>query len=243
MAAWLDRVLQLHPEYDADGVLDQRSRFLAERGALGAEQTCSTLEDAERVTGRPEATDMLRELRESFFDSEPGTIPRELQRLDLAKLPDLRAPAERLTLDEGLRSSYLALDADGNVGAELRRLLAGNVVLPWRERRRELAEFLTARQLGAKSHHGLRRKARKDAKRVSKQYPALESLHGWWLRDVARLPRWNPLRGPFRVVRRWALNYVALIWMLLSFLFLLVGGAMGHRLFLSLYERFGVGAP
>lgn len=243
VAAWLDRVLQRHPQYDADGVLDLRSRFLLQQEGSDTGRDWPTAEGSERVTSRPEATAVLRELRESFFRCEPGAIPRELQRLDLAKLPDLRASAERLALDEELRSSYALLEADRKVGTELRRLLVGNVVLPWRERRRELAEFLTARQLGAKSHHGVRRKARKGAKRVSKHYPALEGLHGWWLREVARLPRWNPLRGIFRAIRGWALNYLALIWLMFTFLMLFAGGTVGHRIFLSVLGGSGVGAP
>ncbi len=241
VAAWLNRLLERHPQYDADGVLDLRAQFVRPRGAARGE---SAIEDegAGRGTARPEATAILRELRESFYDCAPGSISAELERLELSKLPDLRSTAERLALDEELRTSYLEIGADRGVDAELRRLLVNNVVLPWRERRRELADFLTARKVGAKATPRLRRKARNGAKRVSKLYPELDGLHGWWLRDVARLPRWNPLGGLFRVFRGWALNYLALLWLMFTFLMLFAGGAVGHRFFLRLFERLGVGA-
>ena len=245
VAAWLDRLLERHPQYDSDGVLDLRAQFLRERGGASAERHSragGSADDAVRVKDRSEATLALQELRRTYFEREPGEMAEELGRLDLAKLPDLRSLAERLMLDEGLRASYLRMREDHGVDAELRQLLADNVVLPWRERRQQLAAFLTARQLGAKSRPGLRRKARVGAKRVSKHYPELEELHGWWLRDVARLPRWNPLRGLFRIVRGWALNYLALIWLMMTFVFLFGGGAIGHRFFLRLFQELGGGA-
>ncbi len=242
VAAWLDRLLERHPQYDADGVLDLRTQFLQDRGdGLSDPSSGSEGEGPARITDREEATRILRELRESYFEQGPGGIAAALKWLDLGKLPDLRSAAERLMLDEGLRDSYVQMNDDGGIDAELRRLLAGNVVLPWRERRRLLADFLTARQLGAKASPALRHKARKGAKRVAKQYPELDGLHGWWLRDVARLPRWNPLRGLFRAIRGWALNYLALLWLMMTFVFLFAGGALGHRVFLSLFQRFSGG--
>jgi hypothetical protein len=243
VAAWLNQLLERHPQYDADGVLELRALFLSQLGRAPSSRVLDRNE-ASRAggTARPEAALVLRELRESFMEREVGEISTELARLELGKLPDLRSAAQRLILDDELRASYDAIAQDRSIDAEMRRLLAGNVVLPWRERRRELAEFLTARQLGPKSGPKLRSKARKSAKHVSKHYPELDDLYGWWLRDVARLPRWNPLRRLFRAVRGWALNYLALLWLMATFVVLFAGGGIGHGIFLQLLKRLGVGA-
>ena len=225
VAAWIDRVLERHPQHDSDAVLDLRGQSVAEQ------------DEGSRITERHEAARILTGLRKSFFDIEPGTIEKELARLELSRLPDLRASADRLTLDEQLRSTYAAMSDDRKVDAEMRRLLVNNVVLPWRERRRELADFLTARQVGTKSSPNLRNKARSGVKRVAKHYSELEGLHAWWLQDVVRLPRWNPFGGILRLIRGWALNYVALISMMMMFLLLFAGGALGHRFFLTLFGR------
>ena len=236
MAAWLNRLLERHPQYDSDGVLDLRAQFLKGCGDASA---ASVAGDAGvLITEREEATRVLFELRQSYFEHGAEETADALERLDLAKLPDLRSSAERLILDERLRGCYLDVAADSSVDTELRRLLVDNVVLSWRERRRQLADFLTVRQLGAKASPAQRRRARKGAKRVSKHYPELEVLHGWWLRDVARLPGWNPLRSLFRAIRGWLLHFVALFALMLTMVFLFAGSLISHQVFLQLFQLF-----
>lgn len=231
VAAWLDRLLTRHPRFDSDGVLELRANFLRDRGMVQQDRS-----EKLQIRTRAEAAQTLRDLRESFFERGPKDFEGQLERLDLTRLPDLRASAERLRLDEALRDSYAAMQGDSKIDPKIVRLLVDNVVLPWRERRRELADFLTERQVSARTSPRLTRRARNGAKRVSNHYAELESLHGWWLREMAHLPRWNPLLGLLLVLRSWALNYALFFILLLCLLVLFTGGAVAHGFLLQLIQ-------